>query len=177
MVLKSRFGSGSPGGGGAYGIFVSSFAQGNSRLIAGGGGGSGLGDNSERSQFGGSGGGTSGSPGEVLGGGGGGTPSAGGAGGIDWDIAGSAGSALQGGNGAYNSGYFGGGGGCGYFGGGGGSLEISWVGGGGGGGSGYIHPTIISGITTTGYINAPAGSEPYRNGASQPAAPGKIYLK
>jgi hypothetical protein len=48
---------------------------------------------------------------------------------------------------------------------------------GGGGGSGYIHPTIISGITTTGYINTPAGSEPYRNGASQPAAPGKIYLK
>jgi len=179
LVLKGGFGKGTNGGNG-YGIFLSSFTHANSRLIAGGGGGSGIGDAGGRSGAGGAGGGLSGDSGEaqIPTSAGGGTQVSGGAGGAgSYDVAGSAGSALQGGSGGTNSGYYGGSGGGGYYGGGGGGLEISWTGGGGGGGSGYIHPSIVSGITTTGYATAPAESEVYRGNAAQPASPGRIYLK
>lgn len=180
LVLKGGFGKGTNGGNG-YGIFLSSFTHANSRLIAGGGGGSGIGDDAGRSFNGGAGGGSQGSDGETSptrpgSQGFGGTQLSGGAGGSN-NVPGSAGSALQGGNGGTSGGYFGGSGGGGYYGGGGGSLEISYVGYGGGGGSGYIHPSIVSGITTTGYATAPAESEVYRGNAAQPASPGRIYLK
>ena len=144
-------------GGGYSGIFANTVTRTNSRLISGGGGGSGrAGDNSTGGCgiAGGNGGATTGitgTNGELLSvGGGGGTQSSGGSGGISAQgnlsrpTAGS-GSALQGGTGGapsssyqndfgggfwyYYGTYYGGGGGGGYFGGGGG-------GGGGAGGNG-----------------------------------------
>jgi hypothetical protein len=124
------------GGGGYSGVFLSSVTQANAIIIAGGGGGGGEQDEIYTGSPGGGGGG-------YFGGGGGGCANSGGTqtgGGVSCGYPeGTAGSALQGGNGSSGNLYFaGGGGGGGYFGGGGGGN--SWGGGyGGGGGSGFVH--------------------------------------
>jgi len=83
-----------------------------------------------------------------------GTQSAGGAGGTGGTAVGGAGSANQGGT-TQNGNSYGGGGGGGYYGGGSGSYAGSSMAG-GGGGSGYIHPSIIRGVTLTGIREYPA---------------------
>jgi len=185
-VLKSNFGSAGPpsaGGvsGGGYGIFLSSFTHSNSRLIAGGGGGSGF-DDGGRGSYGGGGGGTSGagSGGYPTTPAGGGTQSSGGTGGGS-PIPGSAGSALQGGTGGNQGTYWGGGGGGGYYGGGGGGIQASWAGSGGGGGSGYVHPSLSNGINNTASPNntvapSPAAASSVRGNAGNVAQPGRIYI-
>lgn len=140
---------GSPQGGGLSGIFQTSYNQGNSILIAGGGGGSGF-------DQGGAGGGSSGQSGNPYGGytATGGTQSAGG----QPTHTGTAGTPLLGGLGAYGSTRTGGGGG-GYFGGGGGVCAA--------GGSGYINnSTVSNGVTTAGNRSVPANAADPDRGSS-----------
>jgi len=147
-------------GGGYAGLFTgTSASQSNALMIAGGAGGTGFGHGSSP---GGTGGGQSGSGGTSSSdtqigstGGGAGTQSSGGNGG---GAGGSAGSGLQGGRGGdgqqngYPNAGGGGGGGGGWYGGGGGgggndNGNSTRNASGGGGGSGYIHSTIVSGVT------------------------------
>lgn len=167
------------GGGGASGLYVSNAtSQSNSLLIAGGGGGAGWNDQGEQGYGGGGGGSTGGSGGSGTraSGGAGGTQLAGGATGTPVYVgdsgqayltAGTAGSALQGGNGGPrgSSGASGGGGGGGFYGGGGGAgmSFTNGDGGGGGGGSSYANTQLVSSFTTT----SASGQTPGNAGASQ----------
>lgn len=153
-------------GGGLTGVFLDEVTHTNSILIAGGGGGQSSGGN---------GGGLTGGEGRTLNKdpGNGGTQTAGGAPGSNSyrGIRGTAGSKLQGGNGAprITDSYSGGGGGGGYYGGGGGSGNNP-QGSQGGGGSGFIHPNLITNGQTVRLNNnggpVPNNTDPdYINGA------------
>ena len=138
-------------GGGYSGVFLTSVAFANAKILAGGGGGAGKCGGT----MGGAAGGTSGSAspgrGSPEGGGGGGTQSAGGTA----TGSGTAGSQLAGGNGGTDGA---GGGGGGYYGGGGGASTCA----GGGGGSGYLS----AGLTTT---TITSGSDGDGSGSSMAA--------
>ena len=127
--------------GGYAGVFVTSIAHANARLIAGGGGA----DCGFNSRNGGNGGGTTGGSGTNSYGGSGGSQSAGGSG----NGSGSAGSALQGGTGGAGD-DAGGAGGGGYYGGGGGKGGGFTQVGSGGGGSSYIHSSATNTTDTQG---------------------------
>lgn len=145
------------GGGGLSGVFdAASFAtasQADALAIAGGGGGAIFGGTSLGSTIG-EGGGLVGGDGNGSGsGGGGGTQAAGGAAGVGPDASGTAGTALQGGQGASADYRPGGGGGGGYFGGGGGGWgdsgnPIDGSEAPGGGGSGFLSTTSVHGSLT-----------------------------
>lgn len=160
------------GGGGSARLYI----NGTLAAVAGGGGGGSYGGIADDNQ-GGPGGGSSGVAGTAPGGAPG-TSSAGGAGVGN----GLAGAAFQGGNGGTTGGINGNGpgGGGGYYGGGGGGQS-------GGGGSGYIntaHPRYVSGTTTAGTLNQPAGttSVNYVSGVgvgsvgTSPGGPGRINI-
>lgn len=193
------------GGGGGAGSGIDFSSNSTSIMVAGGGGG-GYG----AAPYAGAGGGTSGETCPNNGdcnGGGGGTQSAAGNGGTGARRTGIGGSGRNGGGGAggtapqgsvwftggtgYGQGGYGsqntldagsGGGGGGYFGGGGGGGNLG--GNGGGGGSGYIHPTIVTGGTTTAGTNGTTANvnDPKRGSAGNPVNggsagnPGKIYM-
>ena len=138
--VDNRYGS---GGGGMSAIF----RGGTPLLIAGGGGGGGS-SRAWNDNIGGGGGGLSGafglSPYTICYGGSGGTQTGVGAG----TCGGQSGTQYQGGHSGTNS--YGGGGGGGWWGGSGGGYNEPNTMGGGGGGSGYIHSTIVGGVSQTG---------------------------
>jgi len=141
------------GGGGYSGIFLTSKTHGNSVMIAGGGAGAQSINHGSAPFYAGSGGGTTGQDGgqnahSSHGGntnGKGGTQSAGGAIGSGDYGTDTAGSALQGGNGAHMCG----GGGGGYYGGGGADHKNNYGSSGSGGGSGYIGHASVSDASTS----------------------------
>lgn len=151
-TLFAGAGNGSEGyrGGGYAGVFFGGTAQGNSVVIAGGGGGQGCGVNcgSSGGYRGGAGGGVNGTAGLGAGcaSGGGGTQTAGGSL-CQCNTLGTnqRGTALKGGNSG-----FGGGGGGGYFGGGSGCRQGSWQHTAGGGGSGFTGGLNSNQVNTTG---------------------------
>ena len=141
------------GGGGYSGIFLQSKTHGTAVLVAGGGAGSiggGVGEITD--YYSGSGGGLTGQDGGQcshsshlnVSRGRGGTQTAGGVYGTGDYSQGSAGSALQGGDG----GHMNGGGGGGYYGGGGGNHKNNYGSSGSGGGSGYIAHSSVSEAST-----------------------------
>jgi len=142
------------GGGGYSGIFLQSKTHGTAVLVAGGGAGSIGGGVGESTDFyPGSGGGLTGQDGGQstshsshagVSRGRGGTQTAGGVYGTGDYNQGSAGSALQGGDG----GHMNGGGGGGYYGGGGGNHKNNYASSGSGGGSGYIAHSSVSEAST-----------------------------
>ena len=146
--------AGAGGGGGGYsGIFLQSKTHGTAVLVAGGGGGSiggGVGEITD--YWGGAGGGLTGQDGGQsshsshanVSRGRGGTQTAGGVYGTGDYNQGSAGSALQGGDGNHMNG----GGGGGYYGGGGGNHKNNYGSSGSGGGSGYIGHSSVSEAST-----------------------------
>jgi hypothetical protein len=154
-------------GGGSSSVAVSTINSGAWCMYAGAGGGGGS-VNGYAKNGGGAGGGTTGQPGQSTGYTGisnygkGGTQTTGGAAGVGD-------SSYNGSNGAYNSGgnYYGptdgsycGGGGGGYYGGGAGSYYTGNSSmGGGGGGSGFIHSSILMGITLCGSLSKPANAD------------------
>ena len=146
--------AGTGGGGGGYsGIFLGSKTHANAVMIAGGGAGAQSINMGGTPYYAGSGGGTTGQDGgqnshSSHGGntnGKGGTQSAGGATGNGDYSTDTAGSALQGGNGAHMCG----GGGGGYYGGGGGDHKNNYGSAGSGGGSGYIGHASVSEASTS----------------------------
>ena len=146
--------AGTGGGGGGYsGIFLGSKTHANAVMIAGGGAGAQSINMGGTPYYAGSGGGTTGQDGgqnshSSHGGntnGKGGTQSAGGAIGNGDYSTDTAGSALQGGNGAHMCG----GGGGGYYGGGGGDHKNNYGSAGSGGGSGYIGHASVSEASTS----------------------------
>ncbi len=156
-------------GGNAAGIFAGTSAtQAGAIAIAAGGGGAGF-DDGNRGDVGGAGGFPSGANGAGYSNayGRGASNTAGGAAGTASNN-GTAGSALQGGTGAYSgSNYGGGGGGGGYYGGGGAGIQASWAGAGGGGGSSYANTSLVTGLTHYSGSGTTAGnaSDTVRNGA------------
>lgn len=146
-------------GGGLSGLFLNTYTQANSLVIAGGGGGGGSSRAGTGNQ-GGAGGGTNGengySPydGKTSWQGQGGTQTA--AGGVINNSSSGQG-ALQGGTCTAGSGY-GGGGGGGYWGGSAGGYSESNTMSGGGGGSGYLSPTLVGGLLSAGVATTPGDS-------------------
>ena len=149
--VSSHYGVGG-GGGGLSGIFLTSYTQNNSVIIAGAGAGTGTSDPITGANAG-NGGGTNGQDGglntasghNANGYGRGGTQSAGGIKGTGDYSSDSDGSALNGGNGGHMCG----GGGSGYYGGGGADHTNSHGSSGSGGGSGYIgHTSVSNGVLT-----------------------------
>ena len=152
-------------GGGSSSILVPSISSTAYCMFAGGGGGGGA-CNGYAVHSGGAGGGLRGQPGfstaytEVSG------PQWGGGGGIIVGGSAGVGSNNPGAAGTFNQGAthpsancYGGGGGGGYWGGGAGAYGNGNSMGGGGGGSGYIHPSLIMGVTLAGSGSKPAQSD------------------
>lgn len=154
-------------GGGSTSILVPSLSS-EYCMFAGGGGGGGT-VNGYAVNSGGAGGGIQGQPGAYsnynsngVNFGGGGKQTSGGRGGTGNSTTGGAGSFKQGGT-HQNANCYGGGGGGGWYGGGSGAYGGSSMGG-GGGGSGYVHPNIALGFTTTGNGSVPGNSsDPWLN--------------
>lgn len=183
------------GGGGYSGVFLTAVLQANARIV--GGGGAGAGGNYNSIAPGGAGGGNTGQTGtNGLNGstaGTGGTQIAGGVPGtnICQPTAGTAGAALQGGNGATGTAatcYGGGGGGAGFFGGGGGGGGIGGTGNasGGGGGSNFVSGASTQNVQAVGATAANNGDPDYASpagnggvpsgGAGNVGNPGRVVL-
>ena len=169
--VSTHYGVGG-GGGGYSGIFLQSKTHGTAVMIAGGGAGAQSINSGGAPFYAGSGGGLTGQDGGQnshsshanISGGLGGTQTSGGAYGTGDYGEGSAGSALQGGDGGHMSGGAGGG----YYGGGGGNHKNNYGSSGSGGGSGYIGGNstykVISGVTTTGSQGSPDTHNPPQTG-------------
>ena len=157
--VSTHYGVGG-GGGGYSGIFLQSKTHGTAVMIAGGGAGAQSINSGGAPFYAGSGGGLTGQDGGQnshsshanISGGLGGTQTSGGAYGTGDYNQGSAGSALQGGDG----GHMNGGGGGGYYGGGGGNHKNNYGSSGSGGGSGYIAHSSVSEASTQRTDNATA---------------------